>query len=244
MSEKSALRIHTHQQPQDGIVHENAQKNKRLRKHGRAPVSDNRKKRNTKIYCAAARQKQGYTDRLMRNSAIACAALLGILTLTNIDQPWAQKAADGIEKALTMRIDLDDTIGELTFVKEIMPESALVFLNISGKEQLEMPISAGLSHPWNELQPWLMFTCEQNTSVISVEAGTVTAVSPLSDGRTGLIVDHGNGLESVYACLNDVDVTSGEAVLRGQPLGTANENFYFEWRENGVPADPTLKLGL
>ena len=66
-------------------------------------------------------------DRLLRNSAVACAILLGILALGNMRQPWAEKAAGSIERALTMRIDLDDSIGELTFVRQIMPESALDF---------------------------------------------------------------------------------------------------------------------
>ena len=96
-------------------------------------------------------------DRLLRNSAIACALLLGILTLGNLRQPWAEKAAQGIERALTMHINLDESIGELTFVRQIMPESALVFLNVSGSTALAHPCDGAITHPWSDLQPWMAY---------------------------------------------------------------------------------------
>ena len=80
----------------------------------------------------ASREKQSFGDRLLRNSALACALLLAVLAMGNINQPWARQASETIERALTMHIDLDESIGKLTFVRDLMPESALVFLNLSG----------------------------------------------------------------------------------------------------------------
>ena len=243
MSENSNLRIHSRIHPGESIPEtETAPKNRKKR------VSTKPKRRYKPAQTQSSRamppSRNTHTERLLRNSAIACAVLLGVLTLTNVDQPWAKKAVNGIEQALTMRIDLDDTIGELTFVRELMPESALVFLNISGKEQLGLPVKGSLSHPWSELQPWLMFTCDSGTAVNAAEDGTVTAVSELSDGRKGLIVDHGNGLESVYAYMDTVNAASGDAVLRGQQLGTADGYMYFEWRVNGKSIDPSELMGV
>ena len=78
------------------------------------------------------KSKLTFGERLLRNTAIACALLLTILAVRNIDQPWSNAAVSGIESALTMRIDLDQSLGKLSFVRSIMPESSLVFLNISG----------------------------------------------------------------------------------------------------------------
>ena len=243
MSEKSNLRIHSRIIPEENTAGTDSASGKRKKRAAPKTMT-----RDRPVHSQSPRltppSGTTHTERLLRNSAVACAVLLGVLTLTNVDQPWAKKAVDGIEQALTMRIDLDDTIGELTFVKDLMPESALVFLNISGKEQLEMPVKGSLSHPWSELQPWLMFTCDSGTAVNAAEDGTITAVSELSDGRKGLIVDHGDGLESVYAYMDTVSAASGDAVLRGQPLGTADGYMYFEWRVSGKAADPTEALGL
>lgn len=190
------------------------------------------------------RPRAGFGDRLLRNSAIACAALLGVLALGNVDQPWAKQAAQGIERALTMHINLDDSIGELTFVRQIMPESALVFLNVSGGAALTRPVDGAAQHPWSELQPWMMFACEDGAPVFAAEAGTVTAVSPLSGGRFGVLIDHGEGLETVYANLTEAAVSSGDQVARGQQLGSGAGSLYFELRSGGEPIDPTERLGL
>lgn len=240
MSEKHVLRIHTQYTPPESA---GVPPKKRRFRHfsgaGTTASAHTVQRRHTIVPT-----RMGHTEKLLRNSAIACAVLLGILTLGNIDQPWAQKAAEGVEKALTMHIDLDDTIGELTFVKELMPESALVFLNISGKNTLAMPVDGRISHEWSDLQPWMIFDAGQNQSVFAVEDGIVTAISPLSDGRYGVLVDHGEGQESVYAYLSESLLQNGDKVTRGQALGTADNGIYFEWRINGTSVDPTALLGL
>ena len=182
-------------------------------------------------------------DKLLRNSAIACALLLGILALGNLRLPWAQRAAQGIERALSMHINLDDSIGELTFVRQIMPESALVFLNVSGSSELARPSEGPVAHSWSALQPWLVFE-NGNLPVYAVGAGTVTAVSTLSGGNQGVLVDHGEGLESLYANLSQVNVQSGDRVSRGQQLGAGDSGLYFELRQGGEAVDPTERLGL
>ena len=183
-------------------------------------------------------------DRLLRNSAWACALLLGVLALGNVDQPWAQKASQSVEKALTMRIDLDDSIGALKFVKDIMPESAYVFMNLSGGTALARPVEGPLAHAWSNLQPWLMFNCADGAEVRASAAGTVTAVSPLSGGKYGVLVDHGEGVETLYAQMTEVTPSVGDAVIRGQALGASGDGLYFEYRKNGESVDPAAALGL
>ena len=224
MSENSTLRIHTQIRPET----EDTQ-----------PPKPRRVKRRSRGSKAALTQG----DRLLRNSAIACALLLGILALGNLRQPWAQKAAEGIERALTMHINLDDSIGELTFVRQIMPESALVFLNVSGNTALSRPCDGALTHPYSTLQPWLAFEAG-NRPVSAVDAGTVTAVSTLSGDTQGILVDHGEGRETLYANLSEVTVQSGDRVARGQRLGACEDGLYFELRQNGESVDPTEALGL
>ena len=239
MSETSKLKIHTARIPDPPA----ADRPERVRRFGRRRPSAQAVKAEAKRRAALPR-KLTFTDRLLRNSAIACAALLGVLALGNIRQPWAEKAAQGIEQALTMRIDLDDSLGELTFVRDLMPESALVFLNVSGAPALTTPVAGEVEHPWSSVQPWLMFDGGDDAPVAAASAGTVTAVSPMSEGRFGLLIDHGSGVETVYAHLARVDVAAGDAVERGQALGVCADDLYFEYRENGASVDPSEKLGL
>lgn len=229
MSENSTLRIHATIRPDEGAP-------KQPIRIEQAEATTHRPRR--------ARAKLTRTDRLLRNSAYACALLLGVLALGNVDQPWAKKASDTVERALTMRIDLDESIGALEFVRNIMPESALVFMNLSGQAALDAPVDGTVAHAWSNLQPWMMFNCAENAEVRAANAGTVTAITPLSGGKYGVLVDHGEGVESLYAQLTAVNVAAGDAVSRGQSLGRGGDGVYFEYRVNGESVDPSLEMGL
>jgi len=193
---------------------------------------------------ARIKTRLSFQDRLLRNSLLACAVLLGVLALGNVQQPWAKKAAQGIEQALTMKIDLDESLGQLTFVKKLMPESALVFFNLSGEHELVRPTNAELSHAYSDVQPWLMFASEPGDQVFAIADGIVAAVSPLADGSSGILIDHGNGLESVTAGLSELEFQPGDEVLRGGTIGKSAGSMFFELRQNGDPIDPTERMGL
>jgi murein DD-endopeptidase MepM/ murein hydrolase activator NlpD len=60
-----------------------------------------------------------------------------------------------------------------------------------------------------------------------------------------VIVDHGNGLKSLYAHFSRIDVAQGQRVERGQPLGQAGNTGYsfgvhlhFEVHLNGKRVNP------
>lgn len=196
---------------------------------------------------ASEKKRLSFGDRLLRNTAISCALLLGILTFQNINQPWSNLALDGIESALTMRIDLDESLGRLSFVRDLVPESALVFLNITA-QPASAPVSGTLTHSYSENQPWVAYLCEPLASVCAIEDGIVSAVTQLTGGDWGILVDHGNGLESVYAYLGSSSVQVGDAVSAGAQLGAASSadgaSIYFELRSNGKAVDPSERLGL
>lgn len=190
------------------------------------------------------KKRSSFQERLMRNSCLACAVLLGILALSNIERPWAQKASGGIEKALTMKIDLDQSIGQMRFVQKIMPESALVFFNLSGKSELKCPVEGKITHAFSDIQPYLMFECTEDSPVYMPKDGMISAVSQLSDGSWGILIDHGNGVESVISGLKDMNSASGDQLKQGGILGSSGSKIYYELREGGNASDPTARLGL
>lgn len=185
-----------------------------------------------------------FQDRLLRNSFLACAVLLGILALGNVQQPWATKASDGIRQALTMKVDLDESLGRLSFVQKLMPESALVFFNLNGESEFALPVQGELSHGYDAMQGWLMFACADGSSVCAPADGMISAVSPLSDGSFGVLIDHGGGLESVIAGMKEVRLQAGDEVPRGGEIGSSTQELFYELRENGAAIDPSERLGL
>lgn len=100
--------------------------------------------------------------------------------------------------------------------------------------------------------------CNENI-VIATKSGTITAVNDSCDnngfygsdcgGGFGnyVYVDHGNGIESIYAHLypNSVSVEEGQTVTQGQKLGTMGNSgsstgchLHFEMRVNGSKVNP------
>ncbi len=75
-------------------------------------------------------------------------------------------------------------------------------------------------------------------------AGTVTAVCPLSGDQYGVLVDHGDGVETLYAQLEEALVSPGDVISRGDVVGKSGDAVYFEYRKGGESIDPTGMLGL
>ena len=84
------------------------------------------------------------------------------------------------------------------------------------------------------------------TPVLAAMDGKVSRIAELRSGYgTHVIVDHGGGLQTIYAHLSRVTVEFGETVREGQLLGysgnTGNStgpHLHFEVRRLGQPIDP------
>ncbi len=72
--------------------------------------------------------------------------------------------------------------------------------------------------------PGIDIKAKAGTSVKSVASGTVSSVKWLPGFNTLVIVDHGNGVRTVYANLATVNVKTGSTVKQGTLIGTSGEN--------------------
>ncbi|NLG25522.1 MAG: M23 family metallopeptidase [Clostridiales bacterium] len=185
-------------------------------------------------------------ERLMRNSAIACALLLMVLAMKNINQPWSEQATAGIRQAMTMQLDLDETLGRLQFVRALLPETALVFFNLDAERDLIAPVSGTVAHAYAAQQPWIQYECQPGQPVRAAAAGTVVTVGQGAQGDYIVSIDHQGGMQTVYAYLKSVSVAAGAEVESGQQLGVTGDEapatLYFELREGGQSTDPTNRL--
>ena len=83
----------------------------------------------------------------------------------------------------------------------------------------------------------------------SVFDGRVAYAAPLAGYGLTAVVDHGNGILSIYAHAGVLLVGVGDNVDRGQELGRVGDSgslrgayLYFEMRESGRPVDPSAWL--
>ncbi len=88
------------------------------------------------------------------------------------------------------------------------------------------------------------------TPVIAAAGGLVLSVVSSATGYgVHVVVDHGQGLTTLYGHLQQAEVAAGDLVGGGQPIGrlgsTGNStgvHLHFEVRTGGRPADPELYL--
>ena len=97
------------------------------------------------------------------------------------------------------------------------------------------------------------FSAEEGTNVFACYDGTIESITSGKLEGTTVIIDHGNGLKSVYNSIEvSENLSAGDLIKRGAVLGTVSTNnrkefkdgahLHFEVLENGVKVDPQKYL--
>jgi hypothetical protein len=185
-------------------------------------------------------------EKLLRNAAVACSLLLTLLALSNLNHPWTEKTIASVRSAVTMRIDLDESLGKLHFVRDLVPDAALVFWNM-GAGDMTKPVNGQLAHPYDANQPWLLYQTGGTQPVRAALAGQVAAATQGADNAWTLLIDHAGGEQTVYAYVAQPIVRTGQQVAAGEQIGVTSDaddaRLYFELRKDGQPQDPTSRIG-
>lgn len=96
------------------------------------------------------------------------------------------------------------------------------------------------------------YMAPRGTPVTAVLAGTVTAIADHELYGKMITIDHGDGWESHYAPVQDVEVVPGQWVEAGTQLGrlagsppaegSRGTHLHFELHQHGEPLDPSLYI--
>jgi murein DD-endopeptidase MepM/ murein hydrolase activator NlpD len=141
-------------------------------------------------------------------------------------------------------------------------------LQAPGPDPAAPPLAYPLAQPAESLDPWgwrysqrrsawrlhtgVDLAAPQGTVVLASRAGRVLLVESISGYGTTVLLDHGEGWQTLYAHLHDAIVVSGAWLEQGQPLGTVGmtgsatgPHLHFELRRQGtelLALDPTPHL--
>ena len=237
----SGLKLHTTVTP--GPTPPDAQAHKKVRwKLVKKPkIPGQKTKEPTVTQYSTRRVPSG--ERLMRNTSIACALILAVMAMRAIDTPFTNRITSTLSNALSTDLNLDESVGKLSFVENLMPDSALVFFHMGGKSAALAPVAGSVSHEWTEAQPWMEYLAENGADVVSLIDGTVSAASPSSAGDWTLLITRNDGSQLVYAFLASCKVKVGQSVSRGDVVGSAGTDegarLYVEYRVDSEPVNPS-----
>ena len=182
-------------------------------------------------------RKKDFAERLTRNMAVAAALLLCAVAVRNAALPQAKDVFTAIQDSVTM--DLDDTLGKLTFVSNLLPQSALVFWNSNETVQVAAPVHGDIVHTFQEEEPYIALL-GTSSDVRAAADGEVMTIAH-GDGEERVVrVRHEDGLETLYGNLLECFVAEGDPVYEGDIIGeTADKQpVFFEVRRNGRSLDP------
>jgi murein DD-endopeptidase MepM/ murein hydrolase activator NlpD len=93
------------------------------------------------------------------------------------------------------------------------------------------------------------FGAGYGTPIRAAGDGVVVSAGPLGGYGNATVIDHGNGLATLYAHQSDMAVVPGQRVSRGQVIGyvgstgfSTGPHLHFEVRVRGTPVDPMQYL--
>ena len=126
---------------------------------------------------------------------------------------------------------------------------------VQGTGQLAAPVNAPITsdfgwriHPiygTSRLHAGTDFGVDEGTPVHAAYGGVVVEAGWISGYGYTVIIDHGNGMSTLYAHNSDVAVSPGQTVSKGQVVsysgntgGSTGPHLHFEVRINGEPTDP------
>ena len=109
-------------------------------------------------------------------------------------------------------------------------------------------------HPFRQNKPHygIDLAADIGVPVLAAQQGKVLIADAQSlHPRFGkvVLIDHGQGYQTLYAHLDQIQLTAGSRVEAGQPIGTVGEtgrvtgpHLHFEVLLRGEPQDPLLVL--
>jgi len=120
--------------------------------------------------------------------------------------------------------------------------------------QTQAAVSATYGYRWGNLHCGIDIAADLLDPVVAAADGTVVAVE-LDNYNGGygttVLIDHGNGVQTLYAHLDGMAVTPGELVRAGQTVArvgmtgvTTGPCLHFEVRVNGETVDPMEYLDV
>ncbi len=130
-------------------------------------------------------------------------------------------------------------------VQTYQPLGAVTQSGVTGTGQLAWPMSGRISQGYWEGHRAIDIAASRGTPIIAADGGTVVAAHWATGYGRMVVVDHGNGYQTLYAHMDAFFVEVGQTVAKGDLLGkcgsTGNStgpHLHFEVHKGGAQLNP------
>lgn len=180
--------------------------------------------------------RPGGMMKLTRNTAFLMLLLVCLASIHNQQLPDGRTVLTAVQS--TVDQEWDESLGRITFVDNMMPQTLSVFFQEEETYSLSLPCNGTLVHLWETHAPYVSF--DTAGSVLAIADGEVMSLSHDSTDQLSLRIRHENGLESVYYHLASTPLREGDMVSSGEAVGSLQEghNLVLDVRRNGLSIDP------
>lgn len=185
--------------------------------------------------------------------ALRMGTLVASLSPEEQQAAQAQAAAQSTSPVQDFAAAYPEHIGGGAVVKT--PPVAEFVSALAPQENFAMPVNGNISSPFgwridpiNHARAWhtgLDIQAESGSRVTASMAGTVTFAGEDTELGNMIVIDHGNGIESVYAHNSELLVKAGDTINSGTQIArvgssgrTNGSHLHFEIRQNGLSINP------
>jgi len=148
----------------------------------------------------------------------------------NIEVTYPQNYVDSLETEIMLR---DSLLGE--------------FYNFIplGSPLKKTKVNSGYGWRWGRMHQGVDLSGSRRDTVFTTASGVVTKSRRIGGYGKCVIVDHGNGYETLYAHLSKILVEEGETIIDNQPIGkvgstgfSTGPHLHYEILINGEAINP------
>lgn len=180
--------------------------------------------------------------------------------IVNAKRQERQNMLDNVlaEKEMAERAyaELEETSRDIERMIRQMQNPAANRVQARASGALVWPLAGGITSPFGwrvhpifgtqKFHTGIDIAADTGDPVVAADSGVVIHADWYGGYGKVVIVDHGNGLQTLYAHNSELVVYNGQAVRKGQTISRAGSTGYstgphlhFEVRRNGTPTDPT-----
>ncbi|MBD2523115.1 murein hydrolase activator EnvC [Nostoc sp. FACHB-133] len=197
-------------------------------------------------------QKVGYQTQAESQSEL--------IQRLNSDRLALEAAQNQLEReSKNLEVLIQQKVGEARATEEAQTKTNSRTAIIRGTGVMAYPSDASTSSPfgwrihpilgYRRFHAGLDFAASYGSKIRAADSGRVIFAGWYGGYGRAVIIDHGNGITTLYGHTSELYVSEGQAVERGQAIGAVGStgfstgpHLHFEVRRNGTPVDPANYL--